>query len=485
MPQIIIFTEYYSSNNTKDFIIPAKNSGAYNIISHLQRHGYTGQVVDNFFTLAKHNPKLFFKYVLSLIDSDTFLVGFSCTFLPPLSDPENLEICQNIIKLAKAKNSNIKTAAGGGSNISLNFFNNLKLDYLIEGLAEVAVLKLCDSIVNKKEITNRLSINNDAFNFHETKPVIPTNSVILDGEVLPIEISRGCRFKCKFCSYPLTGRKVEDKYIRNQYSITKELEHNYNNFKTLDYNITCDTFNESTEKLERVYNAIKDLGLKINFFAYLRMDLLHAHREQIDLLKEMGLKTCFFGIETLNDAAGKSVGKGLGRERILETLDILDEKWPDVFKHGSFIFGLPHETVETINENAEAIMKLKLQSIKLSALGILPGRYFQSEFEKDVEKYGYTMLTDKWGGNNYNMWKNENLDHATARQLEKYWQSKMNEKFKMNVVNALNFRNYKMSYEEIFEIPANAFKNEEFRNRMTIHRENFLTQVEQKIQERL
>ena len=82
--------------------------------------------------------------------------------------------------------------------------------------------------------------------------------------------------------------------------------------------IMCDTFNETTEKLLSVKRAIDRIGIDINFWAYLRMDLIHAHPEQLEILRDIGIRGAFLGIESLYDPSAKLVGKGFGRENTIE-----------------------------------------------------------------------------------------------------------------------------------------------------------------------
>ena len=56
------------------------------------------------------------------------------------------------------------------------------------------------------------------------------NDCIQTGETLPLEISRGCIFKCKFCRYPYIGKTKND-FSKSIDNVVEELEYNYNNFK--------------------------------------------------------------------------------------------------------------------------------------------------------------------------------------------------------------------------------------------------------------
>ena len=90
------------------------------------------------------------------------------------------------------------------------------------------------------------------------------------------------------------GKNQKDnKYLRSEQSVYDELKNNYENFGVTKYNMLCDTFNETTEKIEMLCRVRDKLKINIKFSSYLRIDLLHAHKEQIPLLHlKTGLNTC-------------------------------------------------------------------------------------------------------------------------------------------------------------------------------------------------
>jgi hypothetical protein len=77
-------------------------------------------------------------------------------------------------------------------------------------------------------------------------------------ESLPIEISRGCVFNCKFCSYD----KKES--IRKDLGILKqELLRNHEQFGTTVYHFTDDCFNDHREKVEATCSMLLSLPFKV------------------------------------------------------------------------------------------------------------------------------------------------------------------------------------------------------------------------------
>jgi hypothetical protein len=93
------------------------------------------------------------------------------------------------------------------------------------------------------------SIEVDDFKFTKQHAVLP-------GEALPLDISRGCIFACRFCNYPHLGKSKTD-YIRGMEYVKEELIYNYENFGTTNYMILDDTFNETLVKMDAFYKMVE------------------------------------------------------------------------------------------------------------------------------------------------------------------------------------------------------------------------------------
>jgi hypothetical protein len=182
---------------------------------------------------------------------------------------------------------------------------------------------------------------------------------------------------------------------------------NYERFGTTRYTYSDDTHNDSPQKLEELYNEVYSrLPFKIKFTAYLRLDLLNAHKHTIELLKESGLESAFFGIESLNYESNKAIGKGIKKDRIISILNYIKETWGDeVRTEGGFIIGLPNDSKESINHWVDLLSDptFPLHSVRMNALQIRPelaaGTPWASDIDKDPSKFGYTMNGYKWINN--------------------------------------------------------------------------------------
>jgi radical SAM superfamily enzyme YgiQ (UPF0313 family) len=49
---------------------------------------------------------------------------------------------------------------------------------------------------------------------------LPTD--VVNQQVLPLEVARGCIFRCKFCAYPMNGKQQLD-FVRSESQLMYEL----------------------------------------------------------------------------------------------------------------------------------------------------------------------------------------------------------------------------------------------------------------------
>jgi hypothetical protein len=212
----------------------------------------------------------------------------------------------------------------------------------------------------------------------------------------------------------LGRKKTDPAYQKTHDCLTEELRHNWSKWKIKKYNIVDDTFNEMTSKLQQVYRSTQEAEVDIEFFAYIRLDLLHAHPEQIPLLRDMGLKSAFFGIESLNEKSAKAIGKGISRDKIIQTLELCKYHWGDsVAVHTNLIAGLPHETPDTLEQNMSWFYSNNslVDSFHIAPLGLAKLGVWSNELISNPERYGYTALTSDGG------WKNNIWDSDQCRKL--------------------------------------------------------------------
>ncbi|MGZ3691755.1 MAG: B12-binding domain-containing radical SAM protein, partial [Pseudobdellovibrio sp.] len=183
------------------------------------------------------------------------------------------------------------------------------------------------------------------------------NDFIQPEESLTIEMSRGCVFQCKFCAYPITGKKGTD-HIRSVESIRDELQLNYDKYGTVSYYFSEETVNDSIIKLKALQEAVAPLKFRPEFTGFFRADLIHTYPETIQMFKDANVVGMHFGIETFHPKAEVAIGKGLASEKIKEVIyRMRDSMGPEFRMVGSFIVGLPFEPIESIYETQSWLEK--------------------------------------------------------------------------------------------------------------------------------
>jgi radical SAM superfamily enzyme YgiQ (UPF0313 family) len=217
--------------------------------------------------------------------------------------------------------------------------------------------------------------------------------IILSNEVLPLDVSRGCIFACRFCNYPHLGKKKLD-YVRGMEYIKSELIYNYEKFGVRNYIILDDTFNDTEWKVTEFSKIVNSLPFKINYSCYLRADLLQRFADVPYQLAESGLAGAMFGLESLHPYASNLVGKAWSGRNAREYIPNLRHNiWKDqVVQQLSMIVGLPRETKQDLLSTFDWFKQNDLPHAKLQSLALIknPGSS-ASEFEKHPAKYGFTF----------------------------------------------------------------------------------------------
>jgi radical SAM superfamily enzyme len=409
-------------NDTDASIYPVLRSiGAYQVASVLRSKGYTVKVIDYFPFLLKNRYNDLISLIEKYVNSETLWVGYSTTFfdgydatsLHPLRNEKIYSIKNKILSI----NNKIKTVIGGAKAWKKEFDNFT--DFYIEGYADSTVIELTKYISGKNpffQIKGKSVISDRAasnFNFDNYSFAWDKTDAIHHNECLPIEIARGCIFKCAYCSYPLNGKKKLD-FIKKPEVLLSEFNRNYELYGITSYMYTDDTHNDSLDKLKYLYDEVySKLSFKIKFNAYLRLDLLRAHPEMIPLLRESGLYSCFFGIESLNYASNKTVGKGMQMEKTIDTLHLLRKEWPGVFMQGGFIVGLPNESEISAREwlTLVSAKDFPLDRITMNPLHLYKDQgesgYWFNDIENNPENYGYTLADNAQWTNNTGLTKQQ------------------------------------------------------------------------------
>lgn len=461
MVQCLIFTD-----TTDTFF--SRSAGAYRIATQLRDEGYTVRVID-FFT--KWPLDKLEKAIEKFVGADTLMVGFSSTFFRTKiegprsksvgrissgaqfvgvnkeSFPYPDEMMEPIFTWIKRENPKAKIVLGGtkADNRDSKF-----VDYFVSGFADLTVVDLMQHIEGKCWLNASLLPNGSQWiNATATRPVHQFNhdiryapeDFIYPTEQLPLEVARGCIFKCAFCAYPLNGKK-RNEYMKDYGLIREEFIRNYEMFGTTNYVMVDDTYNDAMDKVEGMAKVIQSLPFKIQFCCYARLDILYHHKEMADILSESGMKSVVFGIETLNHETGRLIGKGMHPGKTKEALQWCRSKWGDkVLMKSGFIVGLPKEPIESVVETFGWTLSADcpLDTVSFYALSIVGSeqRVYTSELAKGAgAAYNYRFPKPE----DPLYWVNDHMNYYQAKALVAQFEIELNRKSKIGGLQYLSFK---------------------------------------------
>lgn len=415
----------------------SKYAGTFRIATELRNHGYTVQTID---VSAFNNFDDDLEYILDKIISEkTLWIGFSTTFFYNIfgfpyfrtqttfekrfQHIENLgKNLKKFINFVKGKNPKIKLIAGGSRKFMLEQF-----DFKIfKFYSDKEIIEFTDYCAGKAKQINLKYFSNliegsEYENFTTSTIEFTKSDIINSSDFLPIEISRGCIFRCKFCAYPLNG-KTKGEWIKHTDVLRNELINNYEIHRVTNYIFTDDTYNDSSDKVKLLYDEVfSKLPFKINFTCYIRLDLMMRYPETVDYLAESGLTSALFGIETINHESGKAIGKGVDPKLQFEFLrEIKNKQFKDVTTQSGFIIGLPKDRPNEMEILEEFLFSDEncLDNVQVEPLYITPKdssakmtKNYYSEFDLEYQKYGYECYEEIEDSAFTDIrWKNKNLN---------------------------------------------------------------------------
>jgi radical SAM superfamily enzyme YgiQ (UPF0313 family) len=341
---------------------------AYALAHWMRKSRFQCQVID---FLQHFTAKEIIEFTEPLITKDTVCIALTTVFWNADSSypPKSIMIA---IQYFKKKFPNLPIVGGGP------YSNNYKmLDHAFVGEGEDQFLKWC------QERSMGVSLPNAVFDITQNDHTFHEDDCIMPDEAVPIELGRGCIFKCSFCTYPNLG-KSKGSYIRKPEYLLNEMLRNRDVFGTTNYVFLDDTCNEDQDKITEIANINKQLDYKIRWSGFVRADLIWSH-ENHNLMLDSGVDQVYFGMESFHPEAARKVGKGWNAKHGKDYLPKLhNDLWKQqVGIEASFISGLPGEDIPHLRSTVDWIKENNFIRGYFRGLVILP----KSEFANNPEKY--------------------------------------------------------------------------------------------------
>ncbi len=178
--------------------------------------------------------------------------------------------------------------------------------------------------------------------------------------------SRGCPYDCIFCSSSQLCGKIWR--ARSPENVVSELKLLYDSgIKEIEF--MDDTFTLNNKRAEGICDAIIREGLDITWTCSSRVNTINKGLAK--KLKRAGCHTVYFGIESGSQEILDMIGKGISLEQSRKAVRIARDTGLSTL--GSFILGLPGETLKSISRTVRFAKGLGLGFAQFTTATPYPG----------------------------------------------------------------------------------------------------------------
>lgn len=209
--------------------------------------------------------------------------------------------------------------------------------------------------------------------------------------------SLGCPYNCIFCCINAPFGKPGIRY-RSPERVVEEIALLANDYGVKNLKIVDELFVLKEQHYMAIVDGIIERGLDLNIWAYARVDTIKT--ANLARMKQAGINWLALGIESANPDVRDGADKRMQARDIKQVVRSIREQGIRII--GNFIFGLPDDTRETMEETLQLAMELNCEFINFYCAMAYPGsRLYDLAVEQGWElpaawhgfsQHGYDML---------------------------------------------------------------------------------------------
>lgn len=202
----------------------------------------------------------------------------------------------------------------GGAGFSIfpnEIMRQTKADYGVVGAGEEAIIHI---IKNLKNIPTGSIISkyNDSFMTSDISKAMQTywdkygKYFIINETAIPVQTTRGCKFRCRYCTYPsLSNYTIQKRPVESVLTEIKNIVEytNRNSFYFVD-----SVFNMDMKYTKELLKGIIETKLNIKWGCCLNPT--NYDEEMIELMKKSGCSHCEIGVDSFSDKQLINMNKG-------------------------------------------------------------------------------------------------------------------------------------------------------------------------------
>jgi anaerobic magnesium-protoporphyrin IX monomethyl ester cyclase len=204
---------------------------------------------------------------------------------------------------------------------------------------------------------------------------------------LSIMSSRGCPYRCAFCSRPVFGKSVKRRSVANVVEELTELKQRYGADRV---RFADDILPMDKEWMMDLCHRIKEADLSLEFECLARADLMDG--EILNAMADAGFKEVFYGVESGSDAVLEKMCKGQTRELVQRAAT--QTRDAGMVQHWFVMFGYPGETLEDIESTIDMVLDVGPESISMTVAYPIRGTPLHEEVQEVLTSGKWTQSDD-------------------------------------------------------------------------------------------
>lgn len=312
---------------------------------------------------------------------------------------------QKVLKRVKNYDQNIVTVIGGHhATLASQDFQKIYVDVIVKGEGELVFRELVDAYEEKASLEKVKGIiyRVDKKWFATSPPPLikdidklplPLRSLTKNYHkeyywfsakpVFWIETSRGCPYKCNFCSvWKFYNGKCRSKTPER---VVEEIE----SINSEHIFFSDDNFFANITRAKKICDLIKSKQLKKKYFMQASADIIANNPDLIKEWAGIGLIDTAIGLESFKDSDLKDLNKRSSVSINEQALNVLKQNNVSVF--GLFIVGLDY-TEEDFDSLADYVEKLEISYCQFSILTPLPGTVLYEKTHEELLTHNYNSF---------------------------------------------------------------------------------------------
>ncbi|MDD3374989.1 MAG: radical SAM protein [Candidatus Omnitrophica bacterium] len=202
--------------------------------------------------------------------------------------------------------------------------------------------------------------------------------------------SLGCPFHCHYCNIHALYSGNPGIRFRSPKRVVEEIDYLVEKYQVRHMKILDELFVIDKQRMFEICDLLIERNHNINFWAYARVDTVSE--EVLKKLKAAGINWLCYGIEAGSADVRQGVSKGrFSQDVVKKAMKMTQDAGIHII--GNFMFGLPDDTLETMQETFSLAQEINCEYVNFYATMAYPG----SPLYQDAIKQGLS-LPDGWMG---------------------------------------------------------------------------------------